>query len=268
MTTDFHPAALADDTASVRQAIRSGQFTGPTAGLAPGYVQANLMILPSDLANEFLLFCQRNPKPCPLVGVSDPGSTALPALGADLDISTDIPRYRVWRDGELIEEPTDVRHVWRDDLVSFLIGCSFSFEEALVADGIDVRHISAGTNAPMWRTNIPTAPAGPFHGPVVVSMRPFSPADAIRAIQITSRFPSVHGAPVHIGDPSQIGIADLSRPDYGDAVEIKPGEIPVFWACGVTPQAVVAAARPEFCITHAPGYMFVTDLVNSRLAVF
>lgn len=249
-----------------RRDAREGRLTGPTAGVAPGYVQANLAILPKALAADFLLFCQRNPKPCPLVGVSDPGSKALPALGEDLDISTDIPRYRVWRDGELAEEPLSVDHVWRDDLVSFLIGCSFSFEEALVADGIDVRHISQGRNVPMYRTNIPTAPAGVFSGPMVVSMRPMKAADAIRAVQITSRFPSVHGAPVHLGDPSLIGIADVDRPDYGDAVEIRAGEIPVFWACGVTPQSVVAAVRPEFCITHAPGHMLVTDLSNSRVA--
>lgn len=257
------PASLA-----VRLRARRGELTGPTANLAPGYVQANLAILPQALADDFLRFCLRNPRSCPLVGVSEAGDPHLPELGADLDIRSDVPRYRVWRNGALVEECTDVRHVWRDDLVTFAIGCSFSFEEALLADGIEVRHIAAGCNVPMYRTGIPTVPAGPFAGPMVVSMRPMKAADAIRAVQITSRFPSVHGAPVHLGDPAEIGIADLARPDYGDPVEIRPGELPVFWACGVTPQSVVAAVRPEFCITHAPGHMLVTDLKNSRLALF
>lgn len=246
---------------------RSGRLTGPTANLAPGHVQANLAILPRALAAEFLHFCQRNPKPCPLLAMSEPGNPALPELGADIDIRTDIPRYRVWKNGELVAEPTDVRDIWRDDLVSFLIGCSFSFEEAMLDNGLPVRHIEQGCNVPMYRTNIPTQPAGSFNGPLVVSMRPLKAADAIRAIQVTSRFPSVHGAPVHIGDPALIGIADINRPDYGDAVEIRPGEMPVFWACGVTPQSVVSSVRPEFCITHAPGHMLVTDLVNSRMAM-
>ena len=253
---------------AVRMDARSGRLTTPTAGLAAGNVQANLAILPADLAADFLLFCQRNPRACPLLAMCEPGDPSLPELGQDIDIRTDLPRYRVWRDGELVQEPTDVRDVWRDDLVSFLIGCSFSFEEALLAEGIEIRHIACQTNAPMWRCNIPTRAAGPFSGPLVVSMRPFKAADAIRAIQVTSRFPSVHGAPVHIGDPSLIGIDRLDRPDYGDAVPVRDGEIPVFWACGVTPQSVIATARPEFCITHAPGHMLVTDLVNSRLAVF
>ncbi|TRM52234.1 putative hydro-lyase [Achromobacter sp. LC458] len=246
---------------------RSGRLTGPTANLAPGHVQANLAILPRALAADFLHFCQRNPKPCPLLAMSEPGNPALPELGADIDIRTDIPRYRVWKNGELVAEPTDVRDIWRDDLVSFLIGCSFSFEEAMLDNGLPVRHIEQGCNVPMYRTNIPTHPAGAFSGPLVVSMRPLKAADAIRAIQVTSRFPSVHGAPVHIGDPALIGIADIDQPDYGDAVEIRPGEMPVFWACGVTPQSVVSSVRPEFCITHAPGHMLVTDLVNSRMAM-
>jgi uncharacterized protein YcsI (UPF0317 family) len=250
-----------------RLRIRSGAFTGPTSGLAPGNVQANLAILPKALANDFLRFAQANPKPCPVLAVSEPGDPSFPTLGRDIDTRTDIPRYRVWRHGELVEEPTDVRHVWRDDLVSFAIGCSFSFEEALIEDGIEVRHIALGCNVPMYRTSIPCVPAGVFHGPLVVSMRPLCPADAIRAVQITSRFPSVHGAPVHIGLPEQIGIKDISKPDYGDAVPVGPHELPVFWACGVTPQAAVAAVKPEFCITHAPGSMLITDLRNSKLAL-
>lgn len=250
-----------------RRRIRTGSFTGPTSGLAPGNVQANLVILPKDLAHDFLRFAQANPRPCPVLAVSEAGEPRFPSLGEDLDIRTDLPRYRVWRNGELMEEPTDIRHVWRDDLVSFAIGCSFSFEEALLADGIEVRHIARNCNVPMYRTNIPCVSAGVFSGPMVVSMRPMRPADAIRAVQITSRFPSVHGAPVHLGLPHQIGIADIARPDYGDAVPVGADELPVFWACGVTPQAVIAQVKPAFCITHAPGMMLITDLRNTKLAV-
>jgi uncharacterized protein YcsI (UPF0317 family) len=249
-----------------RSRIRAGDFSGPTAGLAPGNVQANLVILPKALAHDFLRFAQANPKPCPVLAVSEPGDPSLPALGEDLDIRTDLPRYRVWRRGELVEEPPDVSHVWRDDLVSFALGCSFSFEQALVEDGIELRHMTCGSNVPMYRTSIQCESAGLFHGPLVVSMRPLKPCDAIRAIQITSRFPSVHGAPVHVGLPAMIGIADLEKPDYGDTVPINNDELPVFWACGVTPQAVITQVRPEFCITHAPGAMLITDLVNSKLA--
>lgn len=260
-------ACMEGDALDVRREARRGALSGPTAGLAPGHVQANLAILPRALADDFLRFCQRNPKPCPLLAVSDPGRPHLPGLGLDLDVRTDVPRYRVWKHGEVVDEPLDVRAHWRDDLVSFAIGCSFSFEEALMAEGIEVRHVALGVNVPMYRTNRPTQAAGPLGGPLVVSMRPFKAADAIRAIQITTRFPQVHGAPVHIGDPALIGIANLARPDYGDAVPVRDDEIPVFWACGVTPQAVVAASRPEFCITHAPGHMLVTDLKNHQLAV-
>lgn len=249
-----------------RLRIRNGGFTGPTAGLAPGNVQANLVILPRDLAHDFLRFAQANPRPCPVLAVSEAGDPRFPTLGADLDIRTDLPRYRVWRNGEMVGEPTDIRDVWRDDLVSFAIGCSFSFEEALIEDGIEIRHIACNVNVPMYRTNVQCVPAGVFHGPMVVSMRPLKPADAIRAVQITSRFPSVHGAPVHIGLPHLIGISDIGKPDYGDPVPVGADELPVFWACGVTPQAVIAQARPEFCITHAPGSMLITDLRNSRLA--
>ena len=249
-----------------RLRIRAGNFAGQTSGLAPGNVQANLVVLPRALAHDFLRFAQANPKPCPVLAVSETGDPRLPSLGRDLDIRTDIPRYRVWRHGELVEEPTDVKHVWRDDLVSFAIGCSFSFEEALIEDGLEVRHIACGSNVPMFRTSIQTTPAGVFKGPLVVSMRPLKPKDAIRAIQITSRFPSVHGAPVHIGLPEAIGIKNVEKPDYGDSVPVHADELPVFWACGVTPQAVIAEVKPEFCITHAPGAMLITDLRNSNLA--
>jgi len=262
-----------DDTAergsglAARLAIRANKHRGPTSNLAPGFVQGNLAILPQRLAADFLRFCQLNPKPCPLIGMSAPGDWRLPALAEDLDIRTDLPRYRVWRHGELVTEPEDIREFWRDDLVSFVIGCSFSFEEALMSDGIELRHIVRGCNVPMYRTSIATAQAGPFHGPMVVSMRPLTPANAIRAIQITTRFPSVHGAPVHIGKPELIGIADIDKPDYGDAVPVAADELPVFWACGVTPQSVIATAKPEFCITHYPGSMLVTDRKNTEFAI-
>ncbi|QFU75261.1 putative hydro-lyase [Halioglobus maricola] len=251
----------------LRQAIRCGEFTGHTSGFAPGFVQCNLAILPADWASDFLRFCQANPKPCPLVGMSNsPGDTALPPLG-DIDIRTDVPSYRVFRDGEFSEERTDLSALWRDDLVVFALGCSFSFEEALLADGLEVRNISQGVNVPMYRTDIDCTPAGPFKGKMVVSMRPFKAADAIRAVQICTRFPSVHGAPIHLGDPGLIGIDDLGVPDYGEAVSIADDELPVFWACGVTPQVALEAARPPLAITHSPGHMLVTDLRNSQLAV-
>jgi uncharacterized protein YcsI (UPF0317 family) len=250
-----------------RLAIRNGQHIGPTSGIARGYVQGNLAILPSDLAADFKRFCELNPKPCPLLGVTAPGEWQLPDLAADLDLRTDVSRYRVWRNGELVDEPADLHAHWRDDLVTFVIGCSFSFEEALIEDGIELRHMTCGSNVPMFRTSIETNAAGPFHGPLVVSMRPFKPRDAIRAVEITTRFPAVHGSPVHIGKPELIGIGDVAKPDYGDAVPVNDDELPVFWACGVTPQAVIAAVKPEFCITHYPGSMLVTDRLNSEFAV-
>jgi uncharacterized protein YcsI (UPF0317 family) len=240
---------------------------GTTASIAPGYVQGNLAILPEKQASAFHRFCQLNPKPCPIIGMSEVGDPRIPALGLDLDIRTDIPRYRVWRDGEAVEEPIDIMAHWRNDLVAFVLGCSFSFEEALLAEGLPIRHIERNTRVPMYRTNVACASVGPFAGPMVVSMRPFKPADAIRAVQITTRFPAVHGAPVHLGLPHAIGIADIAKPDYGDPVPVADDEIPVFWACGVTPQAVIAAARVPFAITHAPGLMLVTDLKNTQFAV-
>jgi len=252
---------------AIRRAARTRRFTTQTAGLAPGFVQANLCALPRDVADDFLRFCQRNPKPCPLIAVSEPGETHIASLGVDVDLRTDLPCYRVWRDGVLETELLSANEVWRDDLVSFVIGCSFSFEEALAADGIPLKHTIMGTTVPMYRTNIMCEPAGRFSGPLVVSMRPLIATDAIRAVQITSRFPAVHGAPVHLGDPELIGIRDLSQPDYGDPVEVLPDEVPVFWACGVTPQAVISAAKVSFAITHAPGCMLVTDIPNERLAV-
>jgi uncharacterized protein YcsI (UPF0317 family) len=249
---------------AARLAVRSGTHRGPTAGIAPGYVQGNLAILPERLAADFKRFCERNPKPCPLIGVSAPGDPRMPELGEDLDIRTDLPRYRVWRKGELIAEPEDITDYWRDDLVSFVIGCSFSFEEALMADGIELRHIACSSNVPMYRTSVATAAAGPFYGPLVVSMRPMTPENAQRAVEITGRYPRVHGAPVQVGHPEAIGIVDVMKPDYGDPVPLKAGEIPVFWACGVTPQSVIATVKPDFCITHYPGSMLVTDRLNAE----
>lgn len=252
----------------VRRLIRQGHWTSHTSGLTDDHVQGNVVILPQRFSDDFLRYCTSNPKPCPVLAVSQPGDRHLPTLGADIDICTDVPRYRVWREGHLVDEPTDISHLWRDDLVTFVIGCSFSFEQALLEAGLPLRHVQQGRNVAMFRTRIETAAAGPFNGPLVVSMRPMKAADVIRAIQVTSRFPSVHGAPVHIGDPALIGIADLSQPDYGDAVDVLPDELPVFWACGVTPQAAIQKARPEFCITHAPGAMLITDLLNQQLASF
>jgi uncharacterized protein YcsI (UPF0317 family) len=265
MTPAFVPDA-ARRGAELRGRMRRGELTRHTSGLADDLVQANLVVLPADEAHDFLLYCQRNPRPCPVIAVGEAGSPALPTLGQDLDLRTDLPRYRVWREGRLVDEPTDVRALWRDDLVAFAIGCSFSFEWAMRSEGIAIRHIERGCNVSMYRTSIATQPAGAFGGPLVVSMRPLAAADAIRAVQITSRFPAVHGAPLHLGDPALIGIADLARPDYGDAVEVLPDELPLFWACGVTPQAALQQARPSFCITHAPGAMLITDLVNHQLA--
>lgn len=257
---------FASSAAVARAAIRAGRVDGHTSGLAGQHVQGNLVILPASWAGEFLQYCQANPKPCPLLAVTEPGEWSLPTLGADIDIRTDVPRYRVWRYGDLVNEPTDIRALWRDDLVSFVIGCSFSFEQALADEGVPLRHVEQGRNVAMYRSSLPTVPAGRFSGPMVVSMRPLRAEDAKRAAEITARYPRVHGAPVHIGNPAEIGITNIHRPDYGDSVEIRDDEVPVFWACGVTPQAALAAARPEFCITHAPGAMLITDWLNHQMA--
>jgi uncharacterized protein YcsI (UPF0317 family) len=257
--TSSPPALLTP--AQARERYREGLVT-PTSGWAAGYTQANLVVLPREWAFDMLLFGQRNPRPVPLLDVTDPGSPRT-ALAPDADLRTDLPRYRVWRDGELVDEPTDVRDVWRSDLVSFLIGCSFSFETALLEAGVPVRNIEQGRNVSMYRTNIPCRPAGQFSGPLVVSMRPIPGGQVTQAVQITARMPEVHGAPVHVGAPETLGITDLARPDYGDPVEFQDGDVPVFWACGVTPQAALAASRPPFAITHAPGHMFVTDAPDS-----
>jgi uncharacterized protein YcsI (UPF0317 family) len=252
--------------AQARRRIRHGEITGQTSGFAPGRVQGNVAILPADWADEFLRFCLQNPKPCPVLAVGRPGRPELPSLGADIDIRRDVPRYRVFEHGREIAAPTDIAEYWRDDLVAFVLGCSFSFEWPLLDAGLRLKHMEAGTVVPMYRTNIATAATERFHGPMVVSMRPFRPDDAIRAVQISGRYPSVHGAPVHLGLPQMIGIADLGRPDFGDPTPVEADELPVFWACGVTPQAVIEQAKPPFFISHFPGSMLITDLVNAALA--
>jgi uncharacterized protein YcsI (UPF0317 family) len=247
----------------LRTRFRDGSLDVTTSGLAYGYVQANLVALPAEFAFDFLLFCQRNPKPCPLVEVLEAGRTE-PATAPGADLRTDLPRYRIWRNGELVDEVSDINSLWREDMVSFLIGCSFSFEAALVASKIPVRHIERGCNVPMYRTNRPCAAAGRFGGPLVVSMRPIPGPLVAAAVEISAQMPHAHGAPVHIGDPTALGIRSLDEPDYGDPVRLNHGDVPVFWACGVTPQAVAVATRVPFTITHSPGRMFITDRENDR----
>lgn len=249
----------------VRQLISDGKITGQTSGMCDGYAQANLCILPEKYAYDFLLFCQRNQKSCPLLEVSDCGSRFLKTSAPGADIAKEIPRYRVWKNGKLFDECTDVSSYWRNDLVSFVIGCSFSFESLLINGGIDVRNISENHNVPMYVTNIDTSPAGIFSGKMVVSMRPIPYDKIVRAVEITSRVPKVHGSPVHIGLPELIGIKDINKPDFGEMSTIKENEVPVFWACGVTPQSVVMNSKPDFCITHAPGHMLITDIPESFL---
>jgi uncharacterized protein YcsI (UPF0317 family) len=250
----------------VRLKCREGRLASPTPGLAPGFVQTNLVCVPRDVAFDFLLFCRRNPRPCPLLDVTDPGDSVPRTAAPDGDVRTDCPRYRVYRYGELIDEPTDLLGWWRDDLVAFLLGCSFTFEKALLDAGLPVRHVEEGRNVPMYRTSVPCAPAGLFRGPLVVSMRPMTPAQAEQASRICTGFPLAHGAPVHMGNPAELGITDIMRPDFGDPVTFRPGEVPVFWACGVTPQAVAMNARPPLLLTHAPGHMLLTDLRDADMA--
>jgi len=254
------------DPEEVRASIKEGKWTKPTAGLALGYTQANLVILPKEWAFEFLLFCQRNPKPCPVLDVTDVGSPHPVRVALEADLRTDLPKYRIYRYGKLDAEVTQIADFWQDDMVAFLLGCSYTFEAALLAAGIPVRHIKEGRNVPMYITNIECTPAGRFRGPMVVSMRPIPSRQVVKAVEVTARFPKAHGAPVHIGDPMAIGIEDLTRPDFGDAVTVKEGEVPIFWGCGVTPQVAARKAKPEVMITHAPGHMFITDVRDEELA--
>ena len=252
----------------VRRLIRTGLVKEPTAGMCQGHLQGNLAILPKKLAYDFLLFAQRNPKSCPLLEVTDVGSYEPKLTAPGADIRTDVPKYRVYRYGELVEESSDITEYWQPDFVAFVIGCSFSFETAMIEAGIPVRHIQDHHNVPMYLTNMQATPAGIFHGRTVVSMRPIPYQDVVRAVTITARFPSVHGAPLHIGDPSQIGIADIDEPDFGERSKIKPGEVPVFWACGVTPQSIAMESKPEIMITHAPGHMLILDKKDADVSVF
>lgn len=250
-----------------RKKVRNNEFQKPTAGMCPGYAQTNLIVLPWEDAYDFLLFAQRNPKPIPILEVTEVGSRELQTLGNDIDVATDFPKYRIYRNGKMVDEYLSVVDFWREDLVSFLIGCSFSFEDLLVDAGIEIRHITEKANVPMFNTNIPLKQAGKFSGNMVVSMRPIKSSQIATAVNVTNRLPGVHGAPIQIGNPAEIGIYDLAHPDYGDAVTINENEIPVFWACGVTPQAAVMASKPKFAITHSPGHMLITNISNKELSV-
>lgn len=259
-TPQTHASLRDASVPALRSVIRKGDYTRHTAGLADGRLQANIVILPEELALDFMRYCQRNPKPCPLVGVSDTGDPMMRTLGADIDIRTDVPRYNIYENGQLTGQVTDLAALWRDDMVAFALGCSFTFERALAAEGIVVRHVERDTTVSMYRTTIETVPGGPFAGGMVVSMRPIAESDIERAVQISSRYPLAHGGPVHIGDPAAIGIANIEAPDWGDPTPIKAGEVPVFWGCGVTPQNAITRAKPPLCITHAPGSMLITDV--------
>ena len=249
----------------IRQLCRQQKLTTPTPGLALGFVQANLVILPYSLAFEFLLFCQRNPKSCPILDVTDLGNPEPKCIAPGADIRTDLPRYKVYRHGDLIGEVTDIKQYWRDDLIGFLIGCSFSFENAMLNCQLPLRHIEEHKNVSMYETNIPCMSTKTFAGNLVVSMRPLPANQVVRAVEITTRYYKAHGSPIHIGNPEAIGIRNLDQPNYGDAVTIKDGEIPVFWACGVTTQLAVENAKPKLAITHTPGHMFVSDLRDEEL---
>lgn len=249
----------------VKELIRAQKITGQTSGMCNGFAQANLCILPKEYAFGFLLLCMRNPKPCPILEVGDVGSKEIKAMAKHGDICTDFPKYRIWKNGVLEKEVTDISEYWQDDFVYFLIGCSFSFEAELLEAGVPVRHIEEGKNVPMFNTNIELDSAGVFHGNMVVSMRPIPYDLVVKAVNVTAGMPRVHGAPIHIGCPEEIGILDVNKPDYGDAVTINDGEVPVFWPCGVTPQNIVMQTKPPIAITHSPGHMFITDVKNSSL---
>ena len=266
-SSDLDDESRRDEARQLRGRIRRGEHDGLTTGLAPGMVQLNLAILPQDWANDFQRFCELNPKPCPLVSMTDPGNPVFPSeIGDGIDVRTDAPRYLVFRNGVLADEITDLGDIWQDDFVAFGMGCSYSFEEALVAGGLSLRHIEQGTKVPLYISNLETTPAGPFKGPTILSMRPFLPDDAIRAIEITARYPRVHGTPVHFGNPKMIGIDDIMQPYSGVSPVMHEDEEPVFWACGVTPQVIVEHAKPPICITHKPGHMLITDRLNTELA--
>ncbi|MGI9419496.1 MAG: putative hydro-lyase [Geminicoccaceae bacterium] len=247
-------------TPTIREAIRAGRFTDPTAGQASGHMQANLVVLPKRYAEDFETFCTRNPRPCPLLAVSAPGDPRLPALGPDIDIRTDVPGYRIWEDGEVVAEVADIRDRWRDDFVAFALGCSFGFETALQENGIHLPHAAAGSNVAMYDTSLPLEPVGQFGGTMVVSMRLIPAAEVAKVTEISERFPHCHGGPVHVGDPQGIGIADLTRTDYGEYCPGPIDAVSMFWACGVTPQAAIRRAALDLAITHQPGKMLICDI--------
>lgn len=265
VSADVWERMLSATPVEARHLIRSGAYDAPTSGLCPGYAQANLIILPKEQAYDFLLFAQRNPKPCPLLEVTEVGAREATICATDCDIATDFPKYRIYRHGELVEEVADVSAYWRDDLVSFVIGCSFSFESELVEAGIEMRHNTMGRNVSMYLTGVDCVPAGSMSGKMVMSMRPIPHDQIVKAVQLSGAIPKVHGAPLHIGDPAAIGVKDIAHPEFGDPVDIREGEVPVFWACGVTPQSIVMNSKPEFAITHAPGCMLITDTKNIDL---
>ena len=265
MKQELHPESLALEEA--RALIRNGEYTGPTGGIASGHVQTNLAILPEEYAFDFLKFCVRNPKPCPVLEVTDVGSPTPPVMAPGADLRTDVPKYRVYENGECVDEPTEITSYWQDDLVSFLIGCSFTFEKAMLDAGLRLAHLDQGKNVPMYVTGRECVPSGPFSGPMVVSMRPYRPDEIPLAVAVSGRYPAMHGAPVHVGDPESLGIRDLEEPEFGEPISIDEDQIPVFWACGVTPQAVAMKVAPPLMITHSPGHMFITDRLNAEYEV-
>ena len=256
--------AKAKSGSEIRRLARTGKFSAQTAGQAPNYLQGNIVILPLKSASDFLQFCLNNPKPCPLIGLAKPGDPGLPLLGTDIDIRTDVPLYHVFKNGVLFEHVKDILDYWSDDLVTFVLGCSFTFEDALMQAGFGVPHIEQGKNAAMFKTNIETIPGGVFKGPLVVSMRPYPKEYIPKIFDLCSQYPQAHGAPIYWGNPGKIGIMDLQSPDYGDVIDVRDYEIPVFWACGVTPQATIKTAKPDLCITHAPGHMLITDISSDE----
>lgn len=258
MTANEYSSLLKQPLAEIRNHVRAGTYRGQTAGFAPGKLQANLAILGDGYADDFRAFCAANSQPCPLVGVTAPGDPRMPVLG-DIDIRTDVPSYNVYRDGVLDETRHDITALWQDDMVAFALGCSFTFERALIDAGIEMRHIAQNRTVPMYGTNVALEPVGAFSGTMVVSMRPVPEAQVDLAVSITSAYEHAHGAPLHVGDGAAIGIEDIGAPDWGETATFQDGDVPVFWACGVTPQNVLTAAKPPICITHTPGRMLVTD---------
>ena len=254
-----------EDAQVIRAEIRAERQSGPTSGLASGHVQANIAIVPAAEADDFAAFCRENARACALLLRGEPGQYLFPTLGEGVDLRTDLPRYQLHRNGCAPEEVLNIRDHWRDDLVAFVLGCSFSFEEALISAGLEVRNIAEGRNVPMYRTNRPCVPVGKFSADLVVSMRPFAAAQLDDAYRATERFALVHGAPIFAGDAAELGIADLRRPDFGEAVTVAPGEVPAFWACGVTAIEALRNAGLDFCITHSPGHMLISDRLNREL---